>query len=68
MNVTILSRDDAEKLIEEGFPEKTAVISFFAASLPIEGKVPVITKVSPSRAFPVFCAFAFSYHIYLYIC
>ena len=29
MKVTILSRDDAEKLVREVFPERTAVISFY---------------------------------------
>ena len=29
MNVTILSREDAEKLLESGFPQNVAVISFY---------------------------------------
>ena len=29
MKVSILSRDDAEKLVEKDFPKKTAVISFY---------------------------------------
>ena len=55
MKVSIYSREEIEKLISKGFPEKTAVISFYDPPNIRTGEIsePVDYKGLPERVFQV---------------